>query len=222
MNPEIHRRDWLLAAGLGLAAGTVRAQNWIAGVHYFPLSEPVPGPPGKVEVVEFFWYGCHACNAFEPALQEWVKKLPPWVSFRHQPLLLREAARPHQRLFFVLQAMGVEAKYRAAIFAGLHQQRLKLDTPEAMLALLEPLGLDGKKFRNTWAAFAPGAFSAPRIEAANRQATNAYRVNGVPTLVIGGRFQTTPVDANERRAEVPNGAAVLRLTDHLLSTLRPA
>jgi thiol:disulfide interchange protein DsbA len=219
----VHRRQ-ALAAGSALLLGPALAQtavdNWREGVHYTRLAQPVPGPADKIEVVEFFWYGCPLCNAFEPALQAWVKQLPAWVSFRHQHLFLREATRPHQRLFFTLQAMGVESQYRAAIFAAMHQQGQALDSPEAMLKLLQPLGLDAAKFSSAWAAFEPRAFSAARIESANRQAAQAYRVNGVPTLAIGGRYLVSPPEASERRAENPIGGAALRVADHLLSTLR--
>lgn len=216
----MHRRTWMALAGAG-CLDLASAQSWQEGTHYLELRQPVAGPPGKVEVVEFFWYGCGACNAFEPALQDWVKTLPPWVEFRHQHLFLRESSRQHQRLFFTLQAMGVESKFRSAIFAALHQRKLKLETVEQMVQLLQPLGLDAARFRSSWAAFEPGAFSASRIEAANKMAATAYQVASVPTLVIGGRYVTTPVDASERKPEKPVGAAALRLADHFLSTLRP-
>lgn len=216
----IQRRSLVALAGLGLF-DSATAQSWQEGTHYLELRQPVAGPPGKVEVVEFFWYGCGACNAFEPALQAWVKNLPPWVAFRHQHLFLRESSRQHQRLFFTLEAMGVESRFRGAIFSALHQRKLSLETPQQMVALLQPLGLDAAKFLSSWAAFEPGAFSAGRIEAANRMASMAYQVASVPTLVIGGRFVTTPVDASERKPEKPVGAAALRLADHFLSTLKP-
>ncbi len=217
------RRELLALGGGLLAAGTLPAQSWREGVHYQRINPPVASPlPGRVEVVEFFWYGCPLCNAFEPALLAWTQRLPSWVAFRKQHLFLREATRPHQRLFYTLDAMGVESRFRPAIFAAMHERRLPLDTPKAMIELLKPLGLDVARFESTWKAFEPKAFSAARIENANRQAGQAYKVNGVPTLAIGGRFLISPPEASERRAETPVGASALRLADHLLSTLKPA
>jgi thiol:disulfide interchange protein DsbA len=187
------------------------------------IEPPLPaGADGKVEVVEFFWYGCPACNAFEPALQAWVQKLPPWVSFRHQHVLLREMTRPHQRLWFTLNAMGVEHRFRTAIFAAMHAQGNRLETPQAMIQLLQPLGLDVARFQSTWASFEPKAFSAARIDAVNRQVAERYRLGGVPSLAIGGRWMLDVMGAAERRPESPTGATALRLADQLLSSLKPA
>ncbi len=218
------RRHTLLTLG---AVATVAAPSWAQeawkeGEHYTRLPQAVPGPVGKIEVVEFFAYSCPLCNAFEPALNAWVKRLSANVAFRHQHFLLREAIRPHHRLFFTLDAMGVESTFRAAIFEALHVQRLRLESLDDMLKLLQPKGLDVAKFRSTWAAFEPKAFSAARIENAQRQATQAYRINGVPTLAVGGRFLISPPEASGRRPENPVGAAALRLADQLLSTLRPS
>lgn len=223
MTMSTRRETLILAAGAALSGKALAQQGrWQEGKHYQRIAKPIPGPVGKVEVVEFFWYGCPLCNAFEPALQAWVKQLPPWVEFRHQHLFLREATRPHQRLFFTLQAMGVESRFRPAIFAAMHQGGQALDKPEAMISLLQPLGLDVARFRSTWAAFEPGSFSAARIDSANRQADQGYGVRGVPTLAIGGRYLVSPPEASERRAENPIGNAALRLADHLLQSLRPA
>jgi len=220
MTPRRHLlQAGAVAALLGPAA---RAQNWQEGRHYKRLAQPVPGPAGQVELVEFFWYGCPLCYAFEPALKSWLAQLPAWVAFRHQHLFLREISRPHQRLFFTLQAMGVESRFRAAISAALHEQRIALDTPEQMIKLLQPLGLDAAAFSRSWAAFEPKAFSAARIDNANRQAAQAYQVHGVPTLAVGGRFLVSVSEAAERRNESPIGASALRLTEHLLTSLRPA
>lgn len=222
----IDRRHTLLTLSAAAAAASAPSawaqQAWKEGEHYTRLPQPVPGPAGKIEVVEFFAYSCPMCNAFEPALGAWAKRLPPNVVFRHQHFLLREAIRPHHRLFFTLEAMGVESSFRAAIFEALHVQRLRLETLDDMLKLLQPRGLDVARFRSTWTAFEPKAFSAARIENAQRQATQAYRINGVPTLAIGGRFLVSPPEAAGRRPENPVGAAALRLSDHLLSTLRTA
>ena len=220
------RRHTLKTLGaVAAAAGVSPAwaqQAWKEGEHYTRLPQAVPGPAGKIEVVEFFAYSCPLCNAFEPALNAWAQQLPANVVFRHQHFLLREAIRPHHRLFFTLDAMGVESKFRSSVFEALHVQRLRLETLDDMLKLLQPKGLDVAKFRSTWNAFEPKAFSAARIENAQRQAVQAYRITGVPTLAIGGRFLISPPDAAGRRPESPVGASALRLATQLLSTLRPA
>ena len=107
---NMQRRDFtasLLGAGLGPLALTLpaaaQAQGGpVEGTHYVRLSTPVPtvAEAGKIEVIEFFWYGCPHCNAFEPSLEAWVKKLPADVAFRRVPVAFREEPFvAHQRIF---------------------------------------------------------------------------------------------------------------------------
>lgn len=216
------RREHLAWLGAGLALPALAQAQFQEGKHYTRLKQPIPASGSQVEVVEFFWYGCPACNALEPTLQAWAQRLPNWVAFRHQHVLLREQTRPHQQLWFTLTAMGVEHRFRQAIFAALHVHHNPLDTPQAMLKLLGPLGLDEAKFTATWKSFDAKSFGGARITAANRLIGEGYRVHGVPTLAIGGRFIVSAADAAGGRAEQPFGASALRLADQLLSTLKPA
>jgi protein dithiol oxidoreductase (disulfide-forming) len=215
MKMQMKRRPLLLAALASTALPRLStAQPLQEGKHYTRIQPPLAlGPAGKVEVVEFFWYGCPACYGVESMLQTWVKQLPPWVAFRHQAAAINGLAGIHQRLWYVLDALGEEARYRSAIFAALHgPQRPLLDKPEAMIKLLQPLGLDAARFQKTWDAFDPKAFSGARIKAANRQISEQYRVSGVPTLALGGRFALS----------IAQGAVALRHADSLLATLKPA
>ena len=71
------------------------------------LSQPLPVPSdGKIEVIEFFWYGCPHCYQFEPMLETWIKKLPPDVNFRRVPVAFREPFVEHQKIFYTLEALG--------------------------------------------------------------------------------------------------------------------
>lgn len=217
-----NRRQALVLTGTALAAATLPAlaQGQTAlreGFHYKRLPKRLPGTPGKIDVLEFFWYACPHCYAFEPQIEPWVKKLPAHVEFRHVHVFFRENTRAHQRLFYTLQAMGVEAQFRPAIFKAIHEQGNMLDTPEAMLKLLKPMGLDEAKFGATWKSFEPKSFSAARIDAANRL-TAAYELDGVPALGIGGLFLTSPGMATrgERVPESESGRRALLVADQLL------
>ena len=132
-------------------------------------------------------------------------------------VFFRENTRAHQRLFYTLQAMGVEHQFRPAIFKAIHEQGNMLDTPEAMVKLLKPMGLDEAKFGATWKSFEPKSFSAARIDAANRL-TAAYELDGVPALGIGGLFLTSPGMATrgERVPESESGRRALLIADQLL------
>lgn len=188
-----------------------------AGQHFRKLSQRLPQSGGKIELVEFFWYGCPACNAFDPALQAWVKQLPPNVEFRHVHIGGRAQVKPHQRLFFTLQAMGVEHQFRAAIFAAIHQQRQALDQLDDIVKLLQPAGLDVAKFKSTWAAFDPKAFSSARIAQADKLA-EAYGLDGVPMLGIGGLYTTSPQKAagGEPMNAIEGGRRALAVTEYLI------
>lgn len=190
---KMQRRDFsatLAGAGalvLGLPAA---AQGGIVeGTHYVRLGQPVPvtAPAGKVEVVEFFWYGCPHCNAFEPMLEAWVKKMPDFVAFRRVPVQFREEPfGTHQRLYYALEAMGqVEAMHRK-VFYAIHNDRQKLDKPADIAAFMTKNGVDGAKVVELM-----GSFGVQTKARQAKQLAEAYKIDGVPALGIQGRFYTS-------------------------------
>ncbi len=217
----INRRNatlGLTAAATALVNAPASAQPIAAqeGRHYRKLPQRLSGTPGKIEVVEFFWYGCPHCNEFEPYLEAWIKKLPKNVEFRPVHIFIREVSRPHQRLSHTLLAMGVESRMRGAIFKAIHEQGNPLDTPEVMLKLLAPLGVDSAKFMSTYNSFGVNA----RINSANQLAA-AYGVNGVPELGIGGLYTTAPstVSGGQRMSAEESSRLTLLVADQLIAKL---
>lgn len=185
------RREFSLSAA-AVAAGAVTLPAWAQpreGKDYRKLAKPAPveAPAGKVEVVEFFWYGCPHCNAFEPALEAWVKKLPEFVAFRRVPVQFREEPfGTHQRIYFALETMGqLEAMHRK-VFAAIHNDRLKLDKPAEIQAFMSKNGLDGARFIEVMNSF--GVQTKARQA---KQLAEAYKIDGVPALGIQGRFYTS-------------------------------
>ena len=188
------RREFVVGSGAALAlagaGGLASAQGGFQeGRHYVRLSQPAPVsvPAGKIEVVEFFWYGCPHCNAFEPALEAWVKKLPEFVAFRRVPVQFREEPfGTHQRIYFALETMGqLEAMHRK-VFAAIHNDRLKLDKPAEIQAFMSKNGLDGARFIEVMNSF--GVQTKARQA---KQLAEAYKIDGVPALGIQGRFYTS-------------------------------
>lgn len=183
----------LMAGAVGVAAwsaGTeARAQGDIVeGTHYVKLSQPGPVPAdGKVEVVEFFWYGCPHCFAFEPALDAWQKKLPADVAFRRVPVAFREEPFvAHQRLYYALEALGlVEAMHRK-VFNAIHLDRLRLDKLPEISAFVAKNGIDAAKFSDAF-----NSFSVQTKIRQAKQLSEAYRIDGVPTLGIQARYYTS-------------------------------
>lgn len=184
------RRDFSLAlAGTGLSLATpVWAQGGpVEGRDYLRLATPtatsLAGTDKKVEVVEFFWYGCPACNAFEPALDNWVDRLPKDVLFRRTPVGFSVPQQMHQRLFYTLERMGQLDKMHKRVFATMHVQRQRLMTEKEIFAWAKDQGLNVDEFS--------GLFRSMPVDSKGRQAralSDAYRIDGVPSIGVQGRF----------------------------------
>jgi protein dithiol oxidoreductase (disulfide-forming) len=194
----------LAGSALGLAAtGLARAQGAPKeGTHYVRLqqSAPVTLPADKkVEVVEFFWYGCPHCYAFEPTLEAWVKRLPADVAFRQVPVGFMAVHQQHQRLFYALEEMGALATMHRRVFAAIHQQNRRLGSEAEIVAFAKENGLDGTKLAETMKGFGVNT-KCTRA----RQLTDAYRIDGVPALGIHGRYYTAAslTGTHERAVQV--------------------
>jgi thiol:disulfide interchange protein DsbA len=191
----MNRRDFsrtLAAASVGAAwAGAARAQGGpVEGQHYVKLSTPapvtLPSPDKKVDVVEFFGYWCPHCNAFESTLEAWVKRLPPDVSFRRVPVAFQPMQVPLQKAYFALEDMGQIGAMHRKLFAAIHQQGKRFNTDAEIIEFVAANGVDAAKFRDAF-----GSFSiSTRINRA-RQLSADYKIDGVPTLGVHGRFFTS-------------------------------
>lgn len=177
-------------AGVALLPATGLAQSGapVEGQHFIRLAQPVPGStPGRIEVVEFFWYECPHCNAFEPALEAWSRRLPSDVVLRRVPVAFRENPFvAQQRLYYALEALGkVEALHRR-VFTAIHVERQRLDTAEKITAFMVKNGVDAKTFTDAYNSFG--------VQTKVRQAkalADGYKVDGVPAMGVAGRFYTS-------------------------------
>jgi thiol:disulfide interchange protein DsbA len=205
------RRELVRAIGLAAVAGPALAQQAKApaeGFEYKAIkpTQPTDAPAGKVEVVEFFWYGCPHCNVLEPALKDWVKRLPPDVSFRkvHVPFQVQA----HQQLFYTLETLGKSDELGDKVFAAIHTDRQRLDTPEAMADLVSRYGVDRKQFLDTYASFGVRT----KMQRATQLAAG-YQIDGVPAFGVAGKYMTAP-------SMVGSNAAALRLVEQLVDRER--
>ena len=209
------RRDFSNSMlGLGLGATALSLPAWaqgapIEGKDYVRLSQPQPVPPGKIEVLEFFWYGCPHCNAFEPALEAWAKKLPPDIAFRRVPVAFRdEPFVAHQKIFYTLEAMGqVEVMHRK-VFYAIHNDRARLDKVADISAFMAKNGIDGAKFTELF-----NSFSVQTKATQARRLSEAYRIDGVPALGVHGRYYTSGTLAGSTQRS-------LLVADHLIGLVR--
>ena len=211
------RRSMMLATGAVLvAAGTTGlpipagAQALREGRDYRLVrpAQPTEVPAGKIEAIEFFWYGCPHCNSLEPALEQWVKKLPDDVVFRriHVPF----GERRHQQLFYTLESMGKDEELHKAVFNAIHVDRDRLDTVDRMVAMLSRHGVDEKQFRDTFDSF---AVRTKMRRAA--QVVDAYGVDGVPAMAVAGKYYTAP-------SMVGSNGGALQVMDQLIEIERNA
>lgn len=156
-----------------------------AGKTYVELTNPVPvAVPGKIEVVELFWYGCPHCYAFEPTINPWAEKLPKDVNFRRIPAMFGGPWDAHGQLFLTLEAMGVEHKVHNAVFEAIQKQGKRLTKPDEMADFVATQGVDKDKFLATFNSFAIQGQIKQAKELAQK-----YGVQGVPTLIVNGKYR---------------------------------
>ncbi|HEY5324863.1 MAG TPA: thiol:disulfide interchange protein DsbA/DsbL [Caldimonas sp.] len=221
------RRDFslgLVAAGLGsagLSLPSAAQSGWPAeGTHYVRLQQPAAvAAAGKLEVVEFFWYECPHCNAFEPALEAWSKKLPADVVLRRVPVWFQEVPfASQQRLFYTLEVLDLSPTLHRKVFAAIHNDRARLRTPEDMAAFALKNGADPIRFMTV--------YSSPEVATQcqrARQLAEAYKIDAVPAMGVHGRFYTNGNLANA--GQPANGPAagnerLLAVVDMLLGRVR--
>lgn len=190
----MNRREFSTGTAALLAAGALGLPGWAwaqkkpeDGNEYRSLERrvPVEAPPGKIEVIEFFWYSCPHCNAFEPKLVSWIQRQPADVHVRRVPVAFRDDFVPQQRLFYTLEAMGKLAELHPKVFEAIHVQRLATNREDLILGFAERHGLDKAKFQEVYNSFTVQTKVRRAI-----QLQEAYVVAGVPALGIAGRYYT--------------------------------
>ncbi len=200
----------LAATSLGVLAARADAQPTALteGVNYVRLAQQVPvAVPGKIEVVDFFWYGCPHCADFEPALDAWSKQLPADVAFRRVPVWFREEPfSAHQRIFYALDTMGLVPTMHRKVFNAVHLDGYRLRTPDEIVAFMVKGGVDPVKFKEAYDSFS----TQTRCKQA-RQVSEAYKIDGVPALGVNGRyFINGPMSGGNERMTMVADALIAR------------
>jgi thiol:disulfide interchange protein DsbA len=186
--------------------------NLKEGKDYNKLERPLLSDTGtgKIEVIEFFWYSCPHCNAFEPTFANWVKTASKDLTIRRMPVAFNDSFAPQQRLFFALEALNLLETIHAKVFTAVHVEKQALNTEASILAWVEKQGVDKTKFAEAYKSF--GMTSKLRRAV---QLQNEFKVEGVPSLGIAGRFYTDGSMAGSMER-------ALQVTDALLAQVRQA
>lgn len=190
------RFGWLILLLAALALPLARAaEPFQAGRHYLELPRPQPVETGeKIELREFFWYGCPHCYSLEPALNAYVKKLPSHVRFVRTP-----GVAPHwlihAQAFYTFEVLGVTEKLHAPFFEAWHAKNRPLNNEASIAEFAAERGVDKAKFKEAFNSFAVRT----RLERA-RQLNAGFMVDGVPALAVDGRYLTSPAAAGGEEA----------------------
>ena len=183
-------RDFsVTAAAIVLAPLTAWAQGKKPeeGMEYLALDKRVPTEvaDGKIEVIEFFWYSCPHCNAFEPRFAAWLKAAPKDVVVKRVPVRFRDDFEPQQRAYYVFEALNMVDAMHGKLFHAIHTERQTLNTLSSLAAWADKNGLPAQKFTETYNSF--GVVSKAKRAT---QLQEAFKVQGVPALGVAGRFYT--------------------------------
>ncbi|KDP89402.1 thiol:disulfide interchange protein DsbA/DsbL [Cupriavidus basilensis] len=191
-----------------LMTAPAQAATPTSGKEYQVLKAPQPVAPGKIEVTEFFWYGCPHCFDFEPELEAWVSKQGKDVVFKRVPVAFRDDLLPHTKIFYALESLGKLDAMHSKVFSAMHVDRKRMLDPNEIADFMAKNGIDRKAFLDAYNSFSVTTNS----QRANKIA-DAYKVDGVPTMVVQGKYVTSPSIAGTK------GAAIQTL-DYLVGQVR--
>jgi thiol:disulfide interchange protein DsbA len=202
---------------MALGGGNVAAAQGGKTVAYSVLTDPQPTDTGKkVEVIEFFGYGCPHCNAFDPALADWVKAQGDKIVFKRVPVGFHAEWVPHQKLFYTMEALGKTEEMHRKIFNAIHVDHQRLDNDDGITAFAVKSGIDKQKFLDAYNNF---TVSTKVRRAAQLQQT--YKIDQVPLIIIDGRYVTSPSKVGEtmepNQTEPALQAGTLKVMDELVA-----
>jgi len=178
---------FLLVSGLLLAMPVSAQQAFIEGVDFERIDPVVKtSNPDKVVVTEVFWYGCPHCYRFEPFVERWIETLPEGVIFEQLPSSLNSSWMVHARTFYAMKMMGIQDKLHGKLFDAIHKERQRLNSLDTIAKFVAEQGFDEKAFREYY-----NSFPVDSQVRKNRKTEQRYGHQGVPAVVVNGKYLTT-------------------------------
>lgn len=202
----------LLVAGM-LFTVSIPAQSveYEEGTHFVELQIPIrTRNPDKIEVAEYFSYGCPHCFEFEPLISAWHKNLPDDVEFTRTPATWHPSYQVYAQTYYTARALKILDRIHTPLFNAIHNLRRRLDSPQAMAAFFTEYGIRAEDFAKSYASFG--------VRAGVQQADSrgkAYRSSGVPAIIVNGKYRIEGDMAG-------SNAAMLRIADFLIERERSA
>ena len=183
---DLRRRRLLALAAGTLAAPPALAIDLLEGADYTAIPQRPVADPRRIEVVEFFYYGCRWCNEFQPILEEWLKRKPADVDFRYQPAIRNTRWLVLTKAFFALQALGELPRLHSKVYRAFHREDVNLEDQAVLTGWALKQGIQLKPFEQLMDADATMA----KVQRA-REDTYAYGVDSTPSVVVDGRYLTS-------------------------------
>lgn len=165
----------------------LQAADFKPGVQYKNVVPQQSTDTGdKIEVLEFFWYGCPHCYTFEPYITAWKKTKPANVKFVRVPAIFRPDWEIQAKAYYALSVMGVIEDIHGKIFDAIHKDKKRLNTLDAIAAFVEENGVDKQLFLKEYDSFAVDSM----VRKAKKK-LSAYTVEGVPTVAVNGKYTSS-------------------------------
>lgn len=207
--PLVSRRFGLLV--FLLVAAAAQAQNVPAvtlseGKNYRLIAQQPLEDPGRIEVIDFFFYGCPYCNNMRPMLESWRKALPADVVFRRTPAVRRDSWVPLARTFYTLELLGETERLHEEVYKSYHDEELSMSRSDVMADWAQRHGID----RARWLEAYNSAEVTRLVERARRM-TEDYDIQGTPSLVIDGRYLTSSGMTDGVKQLVPVADQIVRM-----------
>jgi thiol:disulfide interchange protein DsbA len=178
----------------------VPAQNWQfkEGQHYIRMvpSQPTMGGADKIEVAEFFWYGCPHCFSFEPTINKWAADMPASARFVRIPVVWNTVHELHARLFYTMEVLARNGTladgetFHNTVFQEIQTRGNRLTSEDSIRRLFERFGVDADAFNSTWKSFEVDQKLRVAKDLGRR-----YSIQGVPAVVVNGKYRTGGAEA---------------------------
>ncbi|MBN7797093.1 thiol:disulfide interchange protein DsbA/DsbL [Parahaliea mediterranea] len=205
-------KNWILALSLlALAPVAAWAEDWQEGKHYDLITPPLRTVDGdKVEVTEFFWYGCGHCYNFEPMVTQWKKSLADDVAFVGSPAVWNKPMELHAKAYYTAEVLGVLDTMHTVLFQAMNVDRKRLQSDKEIKALFTANGVAAEDFDKAYSSFGVGS----QVRQANSRA-RAAKITGTPEMMVNGKYRISTRKAGSQ-------ANMLKIAEYLIAQERAA